>query len=289
MSKVKMKERDYELELVRIEFVDGVSKIAISAWKSQWPIVQSVETGTMSELQKDDYYKLIYNIALLTQRWWIDKQTEFISKLIDNYKTNLFFREIAQQNKNDLDIINEKLKDAEKMKKFLIELKKNKPDQQSISGNKLINKFTVLHDLLNRVFRDYKDNAYVAGDEYRSNLPFQTKVGLLDDLLTAYLSGHYARNEKIDDKYLPEKYQYNMSLSYFSFLPMNFESGADTNPQLDLTYFIPYFECYCNFITRLLEIDINIDIDNRSKKGGSKSTRKHRKKITIRQNGITPF
>ena len=288
MSKVKMNQRDYELELVRMEFVDGVSEIARDAWKSQWPIVFSVETGPMSELQKDNYYKSIIDIALLAQRWWIDKQTEFVSKLIDNYKTNLFFRQIAEQNKKDLDIINEKLKDAEKMKNFLIELKKNKPHNQSISGNKLDNKFQVLHDLLNRVFRDYKDNAYVAGDEYISSLPFQFKVGLLDDLLTAYLSGHYARNEKIDDKYL-SKYQYNMSLSYFSFLPMNFESGADINPQLDLTYFIPYFECYCNFITKLLEIDIDIETDHRSKKGGSKSTRKHRKKITIRQNGITPF
>ena len=246
-----MEKRDYDLELIRMEFMDGISQIPTEAWESQKLAALEIHLGQVTEEQRKQHYKNMDDIVLLTQRWWVEKQNEFVSKLIGEYKSNIFFRQIAQNCENDLNKINENLKNAEKMTTLLNELIKNK-QHAGIGNNKLAEKFNVLYDLLNRVFRDYKDTAYVAGEENQSSLQFSIKVGLLDDLLTAYLSGHYARNENIVDKYLPEKYQYTMSLSYFSFLPMHFISGADTHPKLDLTYFTKYFECYCNFINKLL-------------------------------------
>jgi len=290
-----MEKRDYDLELIRMEFMDGISQIPTEAWESQKPAALEIPLGQVTEEQRKQYYKNMDDIVLLIQRWWVEKQSEFVSKLIGEYKSNIFFRQIAQNYENDLNKINENLKNAEKMTTLLNELIKNKPPQAAIESNsKLDNKFNVLYDLLNRVFRDYKDTAYVAGEEYISGLPFSIKAGLLDDLLTAYLSGHYARNENIVDKYLPGKYQYNMSLSYLNFLPMHFISGADMNPKLDLTYFTKYFECYCKFINKLLRISseprvfgpkrvpprrpIRVSIhEDEYKNGGSKKTRKHRK------------
>jgi hypothetical protein len=322
-----MEKRDYDLELIRMEFMDGVSQIATEAWESQKPAALEINLGQVTEEQRKQRYKYMDDMVLLTQRWWVEKQSEFVSKLIADYKSNIFFRQIAQNCENDLYKINENLKNAEKMTTLSNGLIKNKPHQAAITpDSKLDNKFNVLYDLLNRVFRDYKDTAYVAGEEYISGFAFSIKVGLLDDLLTAYLSGHYARSENIIDKYLPGKYKYNMSFSYFSFLPMHFISGADTHPKLDLTYFTKYFECYCKFITKLLRIkeriaDKNVFDKNMSyqdfvktipmeelndntifdknmsyqnfvkamddKMGGRKKTRKHKKRMFGRKKNVS--
>jgi hypothetical protein len=291
MQKVNIEQQDYNLNLVRIEFMNCVSEIASDAWKFKYDDAHGQPTGPMSDKQKEQYHTMTDDIALVTQRWWIDKQTEFISKLIDNYKNNIFFRQLAKHNEKDLDEINEKLKNADGMKRFLLDIHKYKPSSQSIGNNKIENKFNVLNDLLNRVFLNYNYEEYVAGKEILSSLPFPIRTGLLDDLLTSYLSGDYAFNEKGDyDKNIP-KHQYTMR--YFSFLPMRFESGADTHPKLDLQFFIRYFECYCKVITSLLKIDVvgviqefDVPVTIPLRKGGSKSRRKHRKRITVRQRGV---
>ncbi len=288
MLKAEMDQRDYELKLVQMEFMDGVSEIAREAWENQKSAVAEIPVGGMTETQKKQHHENINEIVLLTQRWWIEKQYELVSKMIDDYKTNSFFRQIAKQNEKDLDTINENLKNIENMKKFFKELGKNKPQHQAIGNNTINDKFKVLGDMINRIFRDYKDDDYQPGEEYISSLPLTMRVGLMDDLLTSYLSGDYRYDEKINDKYI-EKYVYRMQ--YFSFLPMKFLNGADIYPKIDLTYFKKYFECYCKFLTKLLKIEIGDEttLIATSKRGGSKKTRKHRKRIIARQRGVAPI
>ena len=92
-----------------MEFMDGVSQIATEAWESQKPAVLERPTGPMSEEQKKQHYQGIRDTVLVSQRWWVEKQSEFVSKLIADYKSNIFFRQIAKQNENDLNKINENL------------------------------------------------------------------------------------------------------------------------------------------------------------------------------------
>ena len=278
----KMEQRNYDLELLRMNFMNEISEIATGAWEIQKSAVAEIQLGQMSETQKKQHHENINEIVLLTQRWWIEKQSELVSKMIDDYKTNSFFRQIAKQNENNLDTINENLKNIESMKKFLKELGKNKPRHQEIGNNTINDKFKVLGDMINRVFRDYKDDDYHPGEESISSLPLTMRVGLIDDLLTSYLSGDYRYDEKISDKYI-QKYEYRMQ--YFSFLPMKFSDGADINPKIDLTHFKKYFECYCKFLTNLLKIEIvdETTLTAPSKKGGSKKTRKYKKIIINRK------
>jgi hypothetical protein len=278
-----MEKRDYNLELIRIEFMDGISQIPTEAWESQKPAALEISLGQVTEEQRKQHYKNMDDIVLLTQRWWVEKQSEFVSKLIADYKSNIFFRQIAQNSEKDLNTINQNLKNQN----FLTAIFTNKI--VLIGNNKLDDKFRVLSDLVNRCFT-LKDDTYKVEDE---NISLVLRVGLLDDLLTSYLSGDYGYSEKIDDKFI-SKYQYKMINSYFSFLPMHFITGADMNPKLDLTYFTKYFECYCKFINKLLRISseprafgpkrvpprppIRVLIhEDEYKNGGSKKTRKHRK------------
>lgn len=278
----KMEQRNYDLELLRMDFMNEISEIATGAWEDQKSVVAATPLGPMTETQKKQHHENINEIVLLTQRWWIEKQSELVSKMIDDYKTNSFFRQIAKQNEKDLDTINEKLKNEKEMKTLLKALKKNKPRHQAIGNNTINDKFKVLGDMINRVFRDYKDDDYQPGEESISSLPLTMRVGLFDDLLTSYLSGDYRSDEKISDKYI-QKYEYRMQ--YFSFLPMTFLDGADNYPKIDLKYFTQYFEYYCKFLTNLLKIEIGDEttLTAPSKRGGSKKTRKYKKIIINRK------
>ena len=230
-----MEKRDYDLELIRMEFMDGVSQIATEAWESQKTAVLERSTGPMSEEQKKQYYQEIHDTVLVSQRWWVEKQSEFVSKLIADYKSNIFFRQIAQNCENDLMTINENLKNQN----FLTALFKNR---MLISDNSLAGKHTILSDLVNRCFT-LKDDNYKAGDKYISHT---LRAGLLEYLLTSFVSGDYGD---------PEKNKHTHRLWNFSFLPMHLMSGNVMSPYVeDLTYFTKYFECYCKFITKLLKI-----------------------------------
>lgn len=232
-----MEKRDYDLELIRMEFMDGVSQIATEAWESQKPAVLERSTGPMSEEQKKQYYQGIHDTVLVSQRWWVEKQSEFVSKLIADYKSNIFFKQIAQNCENDLMTINENLKNQN----FLTALLKNRM-LGPLSDNSLVSKHTILSDLVNRGFT-LKDDTYRIGDK---NISHTLRGGLLEYLLTSFLSGDYGDNERN---------KHTHCLRYFSFLPMHLISGGVMTPNVeDLTYFTKYFECYCKFITKLLKI-----------------------------------
>ena len=219
-----MEKRDYDLELIRMEFMDGVSQIATEAWESQKTAVLERSTGPMTEEQKKQYYQGIHDTVLVSQRWWVEKQTEFVSKLIADYKSNIFFRQIAQNNEKDLMTINENLKNQN----FLTALFTNRmlitPD------NSLDAKYTILSGLVNRGFT-LKDDNYRTGDK---NMSHTLRAGLIEYLLTSFLSGDYGDNEK-------NKHTYR--LHNFSFLPMHLISGNVMSPNAeDLTYFTKFFE-----------------------------------------------
>ena len=231
-----MEKRDYDLELIRMEFMDGVSQIATEAWESQKTAVHEINLGPVTEEQRKHYHKEVDDMVLVSQRWWVEKQSEFVSKLIADYKSNIFFRQIAQNNEKDLMTINENLKNQN----FLTALFTNR--MLIRQGNTLDAKYTILSDLVNRCFT-LKDDNYRTGDK---NISSVLRQGLIDYLLTSFLSGDYGDNEK-------NKHTYR--LHFFTFLPIHLMSGNVMSPNAeDLTYFTKYFECYCKFITKLLRI-----------------------------------
>ena len=232
-----MEKRDYDLELIRMEFMDGVSQIATEAWESQKPAALEINLGQVTEEQRKQHYKNMDDAVLIEQRWWVEKQSEFVSKLIADYKSNIFFRQIAQNSENDLMTINEILKNQNVLTAFL----KNEMLGR-FSDNSLASKHTILSHLVNRCFT-LKDDNYKTSTE---SMTYIFIFSLLEYLLTSFVSGDYGDNERN---------KHTHCLRYFSFLPMHLISGGVMTPNVeDLTYFTKYFECYCKFITKLLKI-----------------------------------
>ena len=97
MSTAEMEQRDYELEIIRMEFMDKISEIAREALESQKKLIVHTDT----------------DFPLSNASDWVTNQSEFITKLINNWKGNELFRDLVGKKMNNLDTIDKNVNDLE--------------------------------------------------------------------------------------------------------------------------------------------------------------------------------
>ena len=284
MSKAQMEQRDYELEIIRMEFMDKILEIAREAWESQretWRQVSADSPGNLDTME---------NTALHEQSWWVEKQLEFISKLIDNFKNNSAFRQIVSINQPSMDEIDHGLQNEEFIGEFL-----NNPD---LKKNRLIeghgdirfgSKVGFLSDLLNRCFRK-KSNSYQPGEESLSSLSAIITQGLLFEMIFSFLSGSMKDYERSSLEISGQgRESVFRNIRHLNLFPLVATGVNNIYYAPTLTYFQKYFSCYYRCLTELLQVNVYDRIDNKensSHKGGkSKGGGRDNKDDTLQKIG----
>lgn len=257
MSKAQMEQRDYEFEIIRMEFMDKILEIAREAWESQretWRQVYADSPGNLDTME---------NTALHEQSWWVEKQLEFISKLIDNFKNNSAFRQIVSINQPSMDEIDHGLQNEEFIGEFLNnpDLKKNRLIEGD-GGIRFGSKVGFLSDLLNRCFRK----------ESLDNLPAIITQGLLFEMIFSFLSGSMKDSERSSLEIRGQgRENVFRNIRYLNLFPLVATGVNNIYYAPTLTYFQKYFSCYYRCLTELLQVNVYDKIDNKensSHKGG---------------------
>ena len=237
MSTAEMEQRDYELEIIRMEFMDKISEIAREALESQKKLIVHTDT----------------DFPLSNASDWVTNQSEFITKLINNWKGNELFRDLVGKKMNNLDTIDKNVNDLEFIDTIMPSIG-NAGTRIGFAGshNGRVSdpnaSYFYISETLNRCLRQIGNRQLTAGAE---NLPQDIRYSLIDDMINSFICNKMPHIG-----------------AAVNLLPFIFIHGEGGPIKPSLTYFQKYFSCYCRCLTGLLQSDSSSSSSSSSDRGG---------------------